>query len=72
MTAHRLEADEKVSVQRERPVVCIPVYGGFDLFGQCVRSVLAHTAADVPILIADDASRDSRIEAVVTELAERR
>jgi GT2 family glycosyltransferase len=50
--------------------VCIPVYGGHGHFVSCLRSVLAHTATDVRVLICDDASPDARSEDFVRELAE--
>lgn len=40
--------------------MCIPVYGAHEHFVGCIRSVLAHTPADVRVLIADDASPDER------------
>jgi glycosyltransferase involved in cell wall biosynthesis/GT2 family glycosyltransferase len=43
-------------------VVCIPVYGRHDLVERCLGSVLEHTAHDVPILVADDASPDRETE----------
>jgi GT2 family glycosyltransferase len=41
---------------RGEAVVCIPVFGALDLFERCLASVIEHTPADVPILVADDAS----------------
>lgn len=49
-------------------MVCIPVYGAYENFVQCLRSVLEHTSPDVPILVADDASPEQRIERFVYEL----
>ena len=49
-------------------MVCIPVHGGHEHFVSCIRSVLAHTAADIRILICDDASPDTRSEEFVREL----
>ncbi len=46
----------------------IPVYGGHDLFTACLASVLAHTAPDVPILVCDDASPDTRSGEFVAEV----
>jgi glycosyltransferase involved in cell wall biosynthesis/GT2 family glycosyltransferase len=68
MTLHRLAPQEFVPVERERPVVCIPVYGAYDAFVQCLRSVLTHTPRDVAILVADDASPDPAIQLFVDEL----
>ena len=41
-------------------VVVIPVYGSHERFVECIRSVLAHTPTDVPLLVVDDASPDER------------
>jgi GT2 family glycosyltransferase/glycosyltransferase involved in cell wall biosynthesis len=59
---------ETLPVKRGDVVVCIPVYGAFALFAECLTSVLAHTAQDVPILIADDASPDPAIREFVGSL----
>lgn len=63
-----IQPDGRLSLPREQPVVCIPVYGGFDAYIQCVQSVFAHTPEDVPILVADDASRDERVARMLDEL----
>ena len=55
-------------MERGRPVVCIPVYGAYELFVQCFRSVMAHTERTTPVLVADDASPDPRIEEFLNEL----
>jgi GT2 family glycosyltransferase/glycosyltransferase involved in cell wall biosynthesis len=65
---HRLEPTERIALERGRPVICIPVYGRADLFSQCLRSVLEHTANDVPILVADDASPDPAIVGLLEDL----
>jgi GT2 family glycosyltransferase len=65
---HELRPGESISIERGRPVVCIPVYGRFDLLAQCLRSVLEHTPGEVPILVADDASPDPRILDFILEL----
>jgi GT2 family glycosyltransferase/glycosyltransferase involved in cell wall biosynthesis len=57
-----------LDVQRGDAVVCIPVYGGHEDFVACLRSVLAHTDATVPILVCDDASPDERTFAFVRGL----
>ena len=49
--------------------MCIPLHGGHEHFVSCIRSVLAHTATDIRILISDDASPDSRSEQFVEDLA---
>ena len=55
-------------VTRREVVVCIPVYGAADLFARCIRSVLAHTPREVVVLVADDASPDPGIRALLEEL----
>jgi GT2 family glycosyltransferase/glycosyltransferase involved in cell wall biosynthesis len=60
---------ESVGVARGTPVVCIPVFGQHALFVRCLESVLARTPADVPILVADDASPDRESERYLEELA---
>src|SRR3712207_2003502 len=45
--------------------------GGHDLFVRCLSSVLEHTAVDVPVLIADDASPEAASRAWVDDLDER-
>ncbi len=64
-----ISPEARLDVEREQVVVCIPVYGGHDYFVSCLASVLAHTPADVPILICDDASPDPRSAEFVAELA---
>jgi GT2 family glycosyltransferase/glycosyltransferase involved in cell wall biosynthesis len=61
VSLHRIAQGDCLPVPRMAPVVCIPVYGAYELFVQCLRSVLAHTARDIPVLVADDASPDPRI-----------
>jgi GT2 family glycosyltransferase/glycosyltransferase involved in cell wall biosynthesis len=63
-----LTPGELLGAEREETVVCIPVYGAPGLFAECLTSVLAHTPADVRILIADDASPDPAIHAFVVSL----
>jgi len=59
---------ESIGALREEPVVVIPVFGARDYFERCLESVLRHTSGDVPILIADDASPDPKIEEYLREL----
>ncbi len=54
MSLRRLEAGGALDVARGDAVVVIPLFGAHDLFVRCLRSVLAHTPASVPVLIADD------------------
>jgi GT2 family glycosyltransferase/glycosyltransferase involved in cell wall biosynthesis len=39
-------------------VVCVPVFGAHDMLKRCLTSLVAHTPAEVPILVADDADPD--------------
>lgn len=64
-----LQSGWTLSCARGSVAVCIPVYNAHDLFAQCLRSVLHHTPAEVPILVADDASSDPRSERFLQELA---
>ena len=50
--------------------VCIPLFGAHDVFVRCLKSVLAHTPTDVPIVVADDRGPDPASEAWVRELDE--
>jgi glycosyltransferase involved in cell wall biosynthesis len=68
MTLYPLEAGQRIDASREQPVVCIPVYGAYEHFVPCLRSVLEHTSETVPILVADDASPEKRIEGFLYEL----
>jgi GT2 family glycosyltransferase len=45
-------------MQRGDCVVCIPIFGGYKLFTECLHSVLQHTPEGALVLIADDASPD--------------
>ncbi len=45
----------------EAPVVAVPVFNAFEDTLECIESLLAHTPADTPILLVDDASTDERI-----------
>lgn len=65
---HELEPGASLNTERHETVVCIPVYGAPDLFAECLTSVLAHTPADIRIVIADDASPDPAIHAFVSSL----
>lgn len=67
MPVQELVSGQSLGLDRGEAAVCIPVYGGYDLFAQCLRSVLAHTDPDVAILACDDASVDPRIRTFVHE-----
>ncbi len=64
-----LTAGTRMDTARGDVVVCVPLYGAHDHFARCLRSLLAHTPADVPILVADDAGPDPASRALVDELA---
>ena len=68
VSLYRIASGESLPVERGRPVVCIPVYGAYELFVQCFRSVLAHTERGNPVLVADDASPDPRIGQFLDQL----
>ncbi|MGI8714693.1 MAG: glycosyltransferase [Solirubrobacteraceae bacterium] len=63
-----IDSAESIGARRGEVVACIPVYGGHELFVECLHSVIAHTAASVPIMILDDASPDGRTRAHVGSL----
>lgn len=54
----RLEVGESIGAARGDCVVCIPLFGAYAQFAECLRSVLRHTPAAVPVVVADDASPD--------------
>jgi GT2 family glycosyltransferase/glycosyltransferase involved in cell wall biosynthesis len=59
---------ERLDVKRGSPVVVVPVYGAPEFLERCLRSVLQHTAAQVPVLVADDATPDESTLDVVRRL----
>ncbi|MCW3040924.1 MAG: putative glycosyltransferase, partial [Solirubrobacterales bacterium] len=68
MALTTLAADQRLDGVQDGTVVVIPVYGQHELFAQCLVSVLAHTPADVPVLVADDASPDDASRRWIAEL----
>lgn len=54
-----ISSSDSIELPRGTTAICIPLYGAFDLFTQCLESVLAHTDPHVPILVADDCSPGS-------------
>jgi GT2 family glycosyltransferase/glycosyltransferase involved in cell wall biosynthesis len=58
VSLHVLTSPRQLDAQPGGAVVVIPLYGAHDLFARCLRSLLAHTPADVPIVVSDDASPD--------------
>ena len=63
-----IQPDTPMACERGEVVVCIPVYGGHEHFVSCLSSVLEHTPPDIPILVCDDASPDSRSAEYVRRL----
>lgn len=61
MPLRQLKPDAKLDLSPGSAVICVPVYGAYDHFSQCVLSLLEHTAQSIPILILDDASPDHRV-----------
>jgi glycosyltransferase involved in cell wall biosynthesis/GT2 family glycosyltransferase len=57
----RVESGVRLSLSRGQCAVCIPVYGGYELFAECLTSVLRHTPPDITVLIADDASPEPEV-----------
>lgn len=66
----RLAAGASLGAERGTVVVCIPVFGRHELVERCLAGVLAHTTADVSIVVADDASPDDATERHLERLAE--
>src|SRR5262249_1440859 len=64
----RLAPGDAIAVDRGRPVGCIPVFGQHELVVRGLGSVLAHTPADVPILVADGASPERETELHLEQL----
>lgn len=67
MAVQVIEPKESLGLGRGDVAICIPVYGGYDLFVQCFASVIAHTDPATPILICDDASVDPQLRSFVEE-----
>lgn len=67
MPFQELEPGQRLVSQRDQVVVCIPVFGAYDLFADCLLSVLRHTPGDVTLLVCDDASPDQRIKGLVED-----
>jgi GT2 family glycosyltransferase/glycosyltransferase involved in cell wall biosynthesis len=63
-----IDVSERVPTERGEVALCIPLHGAHDEFVECLRSVLAHTPIDVPIVVADDASPDDRSRRFLEEL----
>lgn len=55
----------------ERPLVVVTIYNAYEDVVECIASLRATTAPDVPLLLIDDASPDRRMEHVLAPIAER-
>ena len=72
MPLEELEIGESLALHRGDAAVCIPVFGAYELFAQCLLSALNHTPADVALLVCDDATPDPRVRSLLEEaLAQR-
>jgi glycosyltransferase involved in cell wall biosynthesis/GT2 family glycosyltransferase len=65
-----IDGSAPVPSERDDVAVCIPLHGAHDEFVACLQSILAHTPAGVPIVVADDASPDDRSRRFLEELDE--
>jgi len=65
MPLRTLNIGDKLGLARGSAAVCMPVYGAYDYFSQCLLSLLTHTPPDIPILICDDATPDDRLQELV-------
>jgi GT2 family glycosyltransferase/glycosyltransferase involved in cell wall biosynthesis len=63
-----IEASARIPTKRGDAALCIPVHGAHPEFVECMRSVLRHTPAEIPIMVADDASPDDRSRRFLEEL----
>jgi GT2 family glycosyltransferase len=63
-----LTAGTRMDTARGDVVVCVPLYGAHEHFARCLRSLIAHTPTDVPLLVADDATPDPASRALAEEL----
>src|SRR4051795_10986101 len=69
MPVQELKPGDVLSARRGDVVVVIPLFGAHELFVRCLSTVLAHTPADVTILVADDAGPDPASRRWADELA---
>jgi len=51
MSVSALDTGERLALERGSIAVCIPLTTDPDLFYRCFRSVLAHTASSVPLVL---------------------
>ncbi len=67
MPLHDVKIGESLGLHRGDAAVCIPVFGAYDLFAQCLLSVVTHTDPDVAVLVLDDASPDPRLRSLLQD-----
>lgn len=67
MPVEDLAPGEQLGLARGDLAVCIPVYGGYELFARCLDSVLRHTDSAIPVLICDDGSPEPRVRDLADE-----
>jgi GT2 family glycosyltransferase/glycosyltransferase involved in cell wall biosynthesis len=67
MPLHDVKIGENLGLHRGDAAVCIPVFGAYDLFAQCLLSVVTHTPPDVPVLVCDDATPDPRLRSLLED-----
>ena len=72
MPLQDVKPGEHLGLRRGDAAVLIPVYGAYDLFAECLRSVIAHTSPEVPVLVCDDATPDRRLRALLEQAASER
>jgi len=68
---HTVDPERGIGARRGEPVVVVPVFGAAAMTARCLDSLFRHTPADVPILVADDATPGDEIAALLDELDER-
>lgn len=69
MPLRDLNIGQNLALARGAAAICIPVYGAFDLFAQCLLGVLSHTEPGVPIIVCDDGNPDPRFHEILEEAA---
>lgn len=68
------EAEQSVrewlnSFDSSAPLIVVPVFNAYEDVVECIQSLLKNTPPDVPVLVIDDASTDSRIASNLPLLA---
>lgn len=68
MPVQEITPRDNLGLERGQVLIAIPVFGSYDLFVQCLRSVLKHTPPSIPLMVADDCSPDPAIRHFVEQL----